>query len=321
MLGRSFFVIALLFLSGAVLLAPLAQAEPTGGQISAGTGAIVQAGTTTTITQSSQNLAINWQNFSIGSNEAVRFNQPNAASIALNRVTGQNPSQILGSLSANGQVFVLNPNGVLFGASAQVDVGGLVASTLSMSNADFMAGNYQFNNGGKAGSVVNQGTLNAANGGYIALLAPEVRNEGVITATLGTAVLAAGDKVTLNINNGSLMSYSIDQGSLNALAENKQLIVADGGQVFMSAKAADALSTAVVNNTGIIERAPCKTITASSPCWVTCKSDKSMWAARWMHLHQTVGMAASSKLQRRTSKSPLMQKSQLKLHREYPATG
>ena len=253
MLGRSFFVIALLFLSGAVLLAPLAQAEPTGGQISAGTGAIVQAGTTTTITQSSQNLAINWQNFSIGSNEAVRFNQPNAASIALNRVTGQNPSQILGSLSANGQVFVLNPNGVLFGASAQVDVGGLVASTLSMSNADFMAGNYQFNNGGKAGSVVNQGTLNAANGGYIALLAPEVRNEGVITATLGTAVLAAGDKVTLNINNGSLMSYSIDQGSLNALAENKQLIVADGGQVFMSAKAADALSTAVVNNTGIIE--------------------------------------------------------------------
>ena len=116
-----------------------------------------------------------------------------------------------------------------------------------------MAGNYGFSNGGAAGSVINQGTLTAAQGGYIALLAPEVRNEGIITATLGTALLGAGDKVTLNLNNGSLLSYTTDQGSLNALAENKQLIQADGGQVFMSAKAADALSTAVVNNTGIIE--------------------------------------------------------------------
>ncbi|MFZ5522719.1 MAG: filamentous hemagglutinin N-terminal domain-containing protein, partial [Pseudomonadota bacterium] len=232
---------------------PLAQAEPTGGQISTGAGAITQVGTTTTITQNTQNLAINWQNFSIGSNEAVRFNQPNATSIALNRVLGQDPSTILGSLSANGQVFVLNPNGVLFGAGSQVNVGGLVASSLSLSDADFMAGKYTFGNDGTVGAVVNQGALTAAQGGYIALLAPEVRNEGVITATLGTALLGAGDKVTLNLNNGSLLSYTTDQGSLNALAENRQLIQADGGQVYMSAKAADALSTAVVNNTGIIE--------------------------------------------------------------------
>ncbi len=233
------------------LLSPLALAAPTGGQISAGSGTIAQAGLNTTITQTSQNLAINWQGFNIAANEAVRFNQPNASAIALNRVTGQNPSQILGSLSANGQVFILNPNGVLFGAGSQVNVGGLVASTLSLSDADFMAGKNTFS--GSGGSVVNQGNLTAAQAGYIALLAPEVRNEGVIVATLGTALLAAGDKVTLNLNNGSLLSYSIDRGSLNALAENKQLIQADGGQVFMSAKAADALSSAVVNNTGIIE--------------------------------------------------------------------
>ena len=235
------------------LLSPMTFAAPTGGQISAGVGAISQTGVNTTVNQSSQNLAINWQSFGIAANETVRFNQPNATSIALNRVLGQNTSQILGSLSANGQVFILNSKGILFGAGSEVNVGGLVASTLNLSDADFMSGKYTFSNGGSAGSVINQGTLNANNGGYIALLAPEVSNQGAITATLGTALLAAGDKVTLNFNSGSQISYNIDQGSLNALAENKQLIQADGGQIIMSAKAANALATAVVNNTGIVE--------------------------------------------------------------------
>ncbi len=257
---RKLVAAALFALSAPSVFISLAYAQPVGGQVSAGSGAIAQSGTNTTVTQTTQNLAIDWQSFSIGSNEAVHFNQPNASSIALNRVLGQDPSSILGSLSANGQVFVLNPNGVLFGTTAQVNVGGLVASSLSLSNADFMAGRYSFSNGGTAGSVVNQGTLTAASGGYIALLAPEVRNEGIITATLGTALLGAGDKVTLNLNNGSLISYTADQGALNALAENKLLIQADGGQVILSARAADALSTAVVNNTGIIEARSIKNV-------------------------------------------------------------
>jgi len=140
---------------------------------------------------------------------------------------------------------------VLFGAGSQVNVGGLVASTLGMSNADFMAGRHVFT--GSGGSVVNKGNLNAGQGGYLALLAPEVRNEGVMTASLGTALLAAGNKVTLNLGNGSLLGYSIDQGAINALAENKHLIQADGGQVLLSAKAMDSLTTATVNNTGVIE--------------------------------------------------------------------
>ncbi len=251
--GRKLIAAALALTGGAVML-PQAMAGPTGGQVSAGAGAIAQAGLSTTITQTSQNLAINWQNFSIAANEAVRFNQPNASAIALNRVTSQNPSVILGSLSANGNVFVLNPNGVLFGAGAQVDVGGLVASTLNLSDTDFMAGKLAFSSapGQLRSSVVNQGAINIAPGGYVALLAPEVRNEGVIIANQGAALLAAGEKVTLNMNNGSLVSYSIDQGAINALAENKQLIQADGGHIVMSAKAADALTTAVVNNTGVI---------------------------------------------------------------------
>ena len=230
-----------------------ARAGPTDGQMVAGSGAISQAGNTTTVHQSSQNLAINWTDFSVAAHEAVRFNQPNATSIVLNRVLGQSISQIHGAISANGQVFILNPNGILFGAGAQVNVGGLVASTLSLSNDDFMANRFSFSNNGESGSIINQGTLTAAQSGYIAMLAPQVINEGVISATLGSAVMAAGNQVTLNLSRGSLVGFSIDKGAFQALVDNKQLIEADGGQVFMSAKAAEAITKAMVNNSGIVE--------------------------------------------------------------------
>jgi filamentous hemagglutinin family protein len=220
--------------------------------VTAGSGNVTTVGTTTTINQTSQGLALDWTSLSTAANEALIFRQPNASAIALNRITGSNPSEMLGSLTANGQVFILNPNGVLFGAGSQVNVGGLVASTMSLSNADFEAGSFNFSGSG-AGAVVNQGTMTAAAGGYLALLAPEVRNEGVMLASLGTALLAAGNKVTLSLDNGSLLGYSIDQGAINALAENRQLIQANGGQVLLSAKALDSLTSATVNNTGIIE--------------------------------------------------------------------
>ncbi|MDN5939990.1 MAG: filamentous hemagglutinin N-terminal domain-containing protein, partial [Salinisphaera sp.] len=137
---------------------------------------------------------IHWDSFNIGANALVNFHQPSLASVVLNRVaTAAGGSEILGQLSANGQVFLLNPNGVLFGRHAQVNVGGLVASTLNMSDADFLAGKHTFSRNGPAAALTNQGTLNAAEGGYIALLAPEVRNEGAISARLGTAILGAGE--------------------------------------------------------------------------------------------------------------------------------
>lgn len=228
-------------------------ADAANAAVVAGAGNVATTGNVTTITQTTQRLAIDWTSLSTRSNELIDFRQPNASAIALNRITGTSPSELLGSLTANGQVFILNPNGVLFGAGSQVNVGGLVASTLSMSNADFMAGNHVFGNSGGSGSVINQGSMTATHGGYLALLAPEVRNEGVMVASLGTALLAAGNKVTLNLENGSLLGYSIDQGAINALAENKHLIKADGGQVLLSARAMDSLTTATVNNTGIIE--------------------------------------------------------------------
>lgn len=245
----------LILLSGVMLVAPSGHAaNAADATVTLGSGSVSTIGNTTTIRQNSQNLAIDWVGLSTAANEALIFNQPNSSAIALNRITGSSPSTLLGSLTANGQVFILNPNGVLFGAGAQVNVGGLVASTLGMSNADLAAGRMVFAlDGNTNGSVVNKGKINAADGGYIALIAGTVRNEGEINARLGTALLAAGNKVTLNINNGSLLGYSIDQGALNALAENKQLIQANGGQVLMSAKALNKLTTAVVNNTGLIE--------------------------------------------------------------------
>jgi filamentous hemagglutinin family protein len=229
-----------------------AQAGPSGEQIVAGQANVSRTGLNTLITQTTDRAAINWQSFNIGATEAVRFAQPSSSSITLNRVLGQDPSSILGALTANGQVFILNPNGVLFGRGAQVNVGGLVASALSLSNDNFLAGRYAFENSGATGEVRNAGDI-IANGGYVALIGPQIRNEGTIAAANGSIALAAGDKVTLNLNGSKLIGLTVDQGALNALADNKGLIKADGGQVLLTAKAADALIKSVVNNDGVIE--------------------------------------------------------------------
>jgi len=177
-----------------ISLATNAYALPAGGVVSAGDAAISSGAGSTTITQSTSNAAINWQSFDIGQTESVRFVQPDSNSVALNRVLGADPSSIQGSLTANGQVFLLNPNGILFGQGAQVNVGGLVASTLGITDSDFMAGRYQLTSGGN-GTVLNQGSINA-DGGYVALLGANVSNEGIISARLGTVALAAGSGVT-----------------------------------------------------------------------------------------------------------------------------
>jgi filamentous hemagglutinin family protein len=119
---------------------------------------------------------------------------PTPAAVTLNRVLDNNPSQIMGRIDAPGQVFIVNPNGVLFGATSQVDVGGLLVTTHGISNADFMAGKSTFEGNGQSASVINQGSLQASLGGYIALLAPQVRNEGVIIAREGTVAMAGVTK-------------------------------------------------------------------------------------------------------------------------------
>jgi filamentous haemagglutinin family N-terminal domain len=229
-----------------------AQSLPTGAEITVGQGSILQTGNTLTITQDTQNLAINWQQFNVGANETVRFAQPNASAIALNRVLGSDPSQIHGAIEANGQVWLLNPNGVLFGNGAQVNVGGLVASTLNISDADFLAGNRTLSGSGN-GHIVNYGNISARYGGYVALLGGQVSNQGVVSAKLGTVALASGERITLDFAGDSLLNVSVDAGTLDALVDNRQLIRADGGQVIMTARASDAVLDTIVNNTGIVE--------------------------------------------------------------------
>lgn len=223
---------------------------PSGGQVTAGIATLNAAGNTLTVQQSSPRAAINWQNFSIGADATVNFQQPNSAAVMLNRVVGNERTVIDGALNANGQVWILNSQGMLFGRDARINVGGLVGSTHSISDADFMAGESTLESHSGHGSVINLGTINAADGGYVALLGQQVANEGVITARLGTAVLAAGDKVTLNFNGDSLLGVTVDQGTLNALVENKNAIRADGGLVVLTAQGLEEVMRTVVNNTG-----------------------------------------------------------------------
>lgn len=246
-------IIAPPVVAGTILLSTHspAWANPTGGTVTSGAATIAASGSTMTVTQKTDKTVINWQSFSIGAGEKVRFLQPGASSIALNRVMGNNASNIYGTLTANGRVYLINPNGVLFAPGAQVNVGGLVASTLNITDSDFLAGKYSFN--GSGGSVTNQGSIIAADGGYVALLGGQVSNQGVIAAKQGTVALGAGKAMTLDFNGDGLLSLAVNQSAVNALAENKNLIQADGGTVLMTAGAADALAGTVVNNSGIVQ--------------------------------------------------------------------
>lgn len=243
-------MLALLVLPASAMATTL----PQGGQVTVGNGSIVtNGGNQMVIKQISDKLGINWQSFNVGPDGHVIFDQPGKNSIALNRVIGRDGSSILGKIDANGQVFLINPNGVIFGKGAEVNVGGLVASTLNISDEDFRNGNFKFKAGAGDGQIINEGSLQSAEGGYIALLGKTVKNNGVIQAKLGSVALAAGNAVSLDFTGDGLINLQVDQSEVNALVENKGLIKADGGNVLMTARASNALTQTVVNNEGIIQ--------------------------------------------------------------------
>jgi len=227
-----------------------AQSLPHGSQVVEGSGNIQRVGTNLIITQHTDKLATDWQQFSIGAGHTVQFIQPSATSVALNRVIGADASLIQGSLRANGQVFLLNPNGVLFSPTAQVEVGGLLASTLSMSQDDFLQGRYRLS-GHSTASVVNQGRMTAAAGGALALVAARVVNEGQMSAPQGVVALGAGRRVTLDL--GGPVKLAVDEGALNALITQGGAIRTPGGAVWLTAKAAGDLSSTVIRHTGTSE--------------------------------------------------------------------
>lgn len=228
-----------------------AYALPEGGQVAAGQAAITTAGSTMTIAQQTAQAIINWQNFGIGRGEAVHINQPNSQAMLLNRVVGSNPSEIFGQLTANGQVILVNPNGVFFRPGSSVDVGGLTASTLNIANEDFLKGQLRFA-GDSQNPVINAGNITAQNG-YVNLLAKEVVNEGIIAAQTGSVNLAAGSGMSLDYNGDGKMTVAVTDGAYQSAVANKKLIQADGGLVVMTASGKDALMDSAVNNSGVIQ--------------------------------------------------------------------
>ena len=233
---------------------PLPTQLPSGGQVVAGQASITQNANVMNIQQNSARAAIDWQTFNLGSAARVNFNQPSASSVTLNRVLDNNPSQIWGRITAPGQVFLVNPSGAYFAPSASVEVGSFLATTHTQSNEDFMAGRNTWSRNGATGSILNEGQLRASLGGYVALLAPEVRNLGVVVAQLGTVVLAAGEAYTLQFEGTGLLSNVIvTPATMKAMVDNGNAVQAPGGLILLSAQAASRLQAGVVSNTGTLQ--------------------------------------------------------------------
>jgi filamentous hemagglutinin family protein len=242
---------------GALLLLPgFAFANPAGGQVVAGQATITApAPNGTVVNQSSSSAIVNWQSFNVGSNEYVHFVQPSSSAVVLNRVVGGSASSIFGSISANGRVFLVNPQGVVFAPGARIDVGALVASTMDIRDEDFLAGRYVFSGAGAPGAaIVNDGSIHSADGGFVVLAGDRVENSGIIQAKLGQVVLASGSALTLDVDPSGLVSYAIDGDALSQHAgvDNSGQILADGGRVVMAARTGQDLIDTAVNNSGLV---------------------------------------------------------------------
>ena len=239
----------------------IAQAQsPIGGNVVSGNASILQTNSTlVTIQQTTPKAIIDWQSFSIGTGNTVKFVQPNSSSIALNRVTGNQVSQINGTLQANGQVWLLNPNGMLIGAGGQVNVGGFLGTTHSINNQQFVGGDYRFGDAGMSGVIANQGKIQIVNGGYAVLAGKAVRNQGLVQANFGQVVLGGAKQFTLDVVGDKLLSFAI-AGDVDVLPQDRKALVdnagtlqANGGRVTMTARAVRDVIDMVVNTSGLVQ--------------------------------------------------------------------
>ncbi len=241
----------------------MAYALPEGGNVVAGQANITQNNTNMTINQSSQNAIINWNSFSIAEKEAFIHNMPSAQSAALHRVIGSGSSDLAGLLQSNANIYLVNPNGITIHQGAQINVGGFVATTNDITNENFMNGNYLFDIAGKEGAaVINHGNISIADAGFAVLVAPTVRNDGVIAGKLAKVVLASGESYVLDLHGDELIRFKVDESDVNSLytlkgeqvgVENTGTIKAEGGIVVMTTAQLDNIVINSVNNTGVIE--------------------------------------------------------------------
>jgi filamentous hemagglutinin family protein len=229
------------------LSAQQATANPTGLASSVNMTSMSGYGTGALTINTTGNSIFNWQGFSIGVNEITRILQASGASSAsLHRVlAGGDISTILGTLQSNGRVFLINPAGVVFGAGARIDVAGLVASSLAMSDNDFLAGRMRFTEVPGAGPVVNRAgsEITAATGGRVYLVAPSVENSGIIRAPQGEILLAAGKSAELVSESSPYVTVRVTADAEQAL--NVGSLIAESGRIGMYG--------ALVRNSGMAE--------------------------------------------------------------------
>lgn len=231
-------------------------ANPQGGVVAAGGATIQQTPGSTVINQTTGKAIINWQSFNIGASELTHFQQPNGG-IALNRINPtQGVSQIYGRLTATGQIILINPAGIFFGPGSFVNVGGLIATTSNLSDQDFLSGNYHFTRDlNYSGSIINEGTIIAADHGLIALVGNNVQNNGVIEANLGQVVLASGSAFTMNFDGTNLINFTIDEKAVGEKTgvSNRERVTANGGKILVTAKSAQNVLDNVINMEGVLE--------------------------------------------------------------------
>lgn len=239
------------------LLTTTTSANPVLDNVGSGNVSIQQNGNTVTINQSSSRVIINWQSFNIDKQETTRFIQPNGG-IALNRIDPtQGASQIFGKLSATGQIILINSAGIYFAPGSYVNVGSMIATTSNLSDKNFLSGNYHFDSSSaySNASIINQGTIVAANHGLIALVGTNVTNTGLIQANLGKVILASGEAFTLSFTGDNLVNFTFDPDTAarDRHITNTGSLIANGGTVFVTAQKASNVLDNVINMDGIVQ--------------------------------------------------------------------
>jgi filamentous hemagglutinin family protein len=247
--------------TGQLLLAPLAHAGPEGGAVVSGQGTITKVNSLDThINQQSQNLLMNFDSFDLSKDESVLITQPNAAAWFVGQVVGGSPTAIFGSITANGQVALVNPRGVIFGETASINAAGVFASAMGLTNQDLFQkeGAIFEAESGVGGYVINHGVINASVGGSVTLLGESVTNTGVIVATLGQVHLATGSKAVVNFGPDQLIGIEVTQevlennDSLKAALTNTGTIDAAGGTVMLTSSVSKSLFDYAINNEGVV---------------------------------------------------------------------
>ena len=226
-------------------------AAPNGANVVHGNVNITQSGSSTVINQNTDKAIINWNSFDINKGESVLFNQNSSSSIVLNRVTNGLPTNIFGSISANGNVFILNQAGVLVRNGASINTNSFLAGAANINDNDFIAGKYNFY--GALGNVINNGSIKVHDGGYAVLMGKNVANNGLISAKLGKIYLSSGESFRMDMSGNDLIGVAVEKGITDAYISNTGHIQAEGGTIIMTAKNASDVIRQAVNNTGIID--------------------------------------------------------------------